>query len=208
MKSIGHTHAELPAAAPIMVLPGAVLFPHALMPLFIFEPRYRAMLAHALEQDRMFCVAMMKPGITEADSVDDFHQVAGIGLVRACVGREDGTSHLVLQGLARVRFEKLVQQKPFRIAEIRELQTAPSDASEIDALCAAVRAACLEIPVADPDLQEKLQQQIASISHAGVLADLAAHAFLQDPGQRQAALEELDLAARLRAVLRSLREER
>jgi Lon protease-like protein len=207
MKSIGHTHAELPVAAPIMVLPNAVLFPHALMPLFIFEPRYRVMLAHTLEQDRMFCVAMMKPGVTEAQSQDDFHHVAGIGLVRACVGHENGTSHLVLQGLARVRFGELVQDKPFRIAQIRELQTPPSDEKKVEALGSRVREACLKVPVADRELREKLKEQIAGISHPGALADLAAHAFLEDPVRQQEVLEELDLAARLRMVLQALREE-
>ena len=43
-----------------------------MLPLFIFEPRYRAMLAHCLEQNRMFCVALMKPGVTEAAGPDDF----------------------------------------------------------------------------------------------------------------------------------------
>jgi Lon protease-like protein len=44
-----------------MPLPGAVLFPHALLPLYIFEPRYRKMLEHALQRHRMFCVTLIKP---------------------------------------------------------------------------------------------------------------------------------------------------
>jgi len=54
--------AILPEQAPVMPLPGAVLFPHALLPLYIFEPRYREMLAHALAHERMFCVALLRPG--------------------------------------------------------------------------------------------------------------------------------------------------
>lgn len=83
---------ELPPEVPVMVLPGTQLFPNALLPLFIFEPRYRAMLAHALAGPRMFCVASVKPGVLEPSGDDDLHPVAGVGLVRACVGKEDGTS--------------------------------------------------------------------------------------------------------------------
>ncbi|MFL6597797.1 MAG: LON peptidase substrate-binding domain-containing protein, partial [Chthoniobacterales bacterium] len=43
----------LPKQLPVMPLPGAVLFPHALLPLYIFEPRYRKMLEHALQRHRM-----------------------------------------------------------------------------------------------------------------------------------------------------------
>ena len=49
----------LPEQLPVMPLPGAVLFPHALLPLYIFEPRYRKMLEHALQQHRIFCVTLV-----------------------------------------------------------------------------------------------------------------------------------------------------
>ena len=63
----------LPKQLPVMPLPGAVLFPHALLPLYIFEPRYRQMLADALHSNRMFSVAMQKPGSTRdmrANAID------------------------------------------------------------------------------------------------------------------------------------------
>ena len=125
-----------------MILPEATLFPHASMPLFIFEPRYRAMLAWAIEQHRMFCIALMKPGVEEAKSGDDFHHVAGLGLVRACVQHPDGTSHLVLQGLARVRLTDFIQEKPFRIAELREIESRPASADEGEKLSAQVLEIC------------------------------------------------------------------
>ena len=57
---------EIPTEVPVMALSNAVLFPHSLLPLHIFEPRYRDMLAHSLDGDRMFSVALMKKGIEEA----------------------------------------------------------------------------------------------------------------------------------------------
>ena len=81
-----------------MTLPNATLFPQALLPLYIFEPRYRQMLADALHSTRMFSVAMQKPGSTRETP----SPVAGLGLIRVSVGHRDGTSHLILQGLARV----------------------------------------------------------------------------------------------------------
>ena len=55
---------ELPLEVPVMTLPSATLFPQALLPLYIFEPRYRRMLKDALDSNRMFSVAMQKPGRT------------------------------------------------------------------------------------------------------------------------------------------------
>ena len=50
-------HLSIPKQAPLMVLPEMTLFPHALVPLRIFEPRYRAMLEWTLERERVFCLA-------------------------------------------------------------------------------------------------------------------------------------------------------
>ncbi|MEI6377638.1 MAG: LON peptidase substrate-binding domain-containing protein, partial [bacterium] len=69
---------ELPETLPVMVLPGVTLFPNALLPLFIFEPRYRAMLDEALGAGRMLAMAM--PRDEEESEVE---MVAGVGLVRA-----------------------------------------------------------------------------------------------------------------------------
>ena len=52
---------EIPNAVPVMTLPTATLFPQALLPLYIFEPRYRQMLTDTLKAGRMFSVAMQRP---------------------------------------------------------------------------------------------------------------------------------------------------
>src|SRR6266481_7024202 len=110
--------AFLPEEIPVMPLPGALLFPHALLPLYIFEPRYREMLEHALNHHRMFSVALIKPQHAQWRSPQDFFHIAGVGLIRACVGRGDGTSNLILQGLERVRFTSFEQEAPFPIARV------------------------------------------------------------------------------------------
>ena len=143
-----------------MVLPGAVLFPDGILPLRIFEPRYRAMLEYALDHDRMFCVALMKPRITEAMTEDQFFHTAGIGLISASVTQADGTSNLMLQGLARVRLAGFVQLSPFRIARVRPLSPVTNDLQETAALAQDLREQCSNIringsPLPDMTLTER-----------------------------------------------------
>lgn len=187
-----------------MVLPGAQLFPNALLPLHIFEPRYRAMLAWSLEKDRMFCIAPMKPGITEAHSTDDFHHLIGLGLVRACVGRDDGTSHLVLQGMARVRIVGFLQDAPFRIAELREARSQSATAFESETLAAKLLEACARRRSQGVNVPDSLNQQLAQVEDLGVLSDIVAHTFLSDPEQRQVVFEELKSADRARLLIHYL----
>src|SRR2546425_8003376 len=123
---------ELPNEVPVMTLASATLFPQALLPLYIFEPRYRQMLADTLKAERMFSVAMQKPGRTRESPC----QIAGLGLILVSVDHQDGTSHLILQGITRVELRQTVQYKPYRVQCIRPLQAAPNDSVMIDALLA------------------------------------------------------------------------
>jgi Lon protease-like protein len=207
VKSVQHQKLNLPREAPVMVLPGALLFPNALLPLYIFEPRYRAMLSYALEQDRMFCIAAPYPGVTEPSGLEEFREISSLGLVRACVGREDGTSHLILQGLARVRFFGFVQQQPFRVAQIQELTAGNTGGAEAEELARQLLALCATVPTSDAAEREKLDRQLSHITDPAVLCDIVAHTFLRDPDHRHAALDTLDVCERLRLVHESLRAE-
>ena len=114
---------QIPSEMPVMTLPHATLFPQALLPLYIFEPRYRKMLADSLRGHRLFIVARQRPGCEREIP----EPVAGLGFIRVAVGHKDGTSHLVLQGLTRVRLERAVRYKPYRIQRIHPLQPKPCD---------------------------------------------------------------------------------
>lgn len=197
----------LPRTAPVMVLPNALLFPNSLLPLFIFEPRYRAMLQWVLQEERVFCIAQTKPGVSEPHTADDFHQTGGLGLVRACVGHEDGTAHLVLQGLARVRFTGFVQEEPFRIAELAELRSEPTAEVDAYALIAKVLQLCVKLRAKGMQVPEAFDQQLAQIEDPAVLADVVAHAFLRNAKNRQAIFDELRVGERLQLLIRLLGRE-
>ena len=197
----------LPDQVPVMPLPGALLFPHALLPLHIFEPRYQEMLEHALREHRMFSVALIQPQRSQWKSTDDFFHVAGLGLIRACVGRGDGTSNLILQGLRRVRFTDFEQSVPFPIARIEPLESESTTSVETDALGAKVIELYSRLKTVGRQLPEKVDKYLAHMSDMEMLADLMAATFINDPVRRQQLLEELSLNRRLRLLIQYLREE-
>jgi ATP-dependent Lon protease len=209
---------KIPREVPVMTLPNATLFPQALLPLYIFEPRYRQMLADALHSNRMFSVAMQKPGVgRESPS-----PVAGLGLIRVSVGHRDGTSHLILQGLARVELEETVRYKPYRIQRIRPLETPPCDNVKVDALVAKVRelleeridlglpfpamsAGQSEPTQAPPPIPPKqILTYLDSINDPEQAADLVSCAVLPGAAERQSILETVDVEARLRRLIHFL----
>ena len=198
---------SLPAQVPVMPLPSALLFPHALLPLYIFEERYREMLEHALRHHRMFSIALIKPERDEWESPSDFFHVAGVGLIRACVGKPDGTSNLILQGLERVRFTGFEQKAPFPIATIEPLECEDSSSVETEALAAKVLELYSKLRMKGRELPEKVDRYLSDLNDIEMLADLMAATFVNDPLRRQQVLEELVLNQRLRLVIQYLREE-
>jgi Lon protease-like protein len=203
-----HESIILPEQVPVMPLPGALLFPHALLPLYIFEPRYRQMLKHALGHHRMFCVALLKPHCVDWQSPADFFQTAGVGLIRACVERGDGTSNLILQGLERVRLTGFEQQMPFPIATIERLESASDLSVETEALATKVLELYSNVKADGPrQLPPKVDRYLSDLSDPAMLADLVASTFVSDPLRRQRVLEELSVNQRLRFVIQYLREE-
>jgi Lon protease-like protein len=199
----------LPEQVPVMPLPGALLFPHALLPLYIFEPRYRQMLKHALAHHRMFCVALIKPDCAKWQSPADFFHTAGVGLIRACVERGDGTSNLILQGLERVRFRDFQQEAPFPIATIDLLESDSVSSIETEALAAKVLELYSNLKGdGQRPLPPKVDRYLSDLSDPEMLADLVASTFVNDPLRRQHVLEELSINQRLRLVIQYLRDEK
>jgi ATP-dependent Lon protease len=213
---------KLPRETAVMTLPNVTLFPQSLLPLYIFEPRYRQMLAAALHSDRMFAVAMQKPNRSREIPLP----IAGLGLVRVSVGHRDGTSHLILQGIARVELQQAVKYKPFRVHKIKPLQTPPCDSVATDALLEKVRELLHErirlglpftFPVM-PSLQanepltgtsptlsaKEILGYLVSINEPEQAVDLVSCAVLPDASARQRILETVDVESRLRVLIQFL----
>lgn len=214
----------LPDQVPVMTLPNAILFPQALLPLYIFEPRYRKMLKDALQADRMFSVALQKSGRSRETPCG----VAGLGLIRVSVDHADGTSHLILQGITRVELREMVQQKPYRVHAIRPLETKAKDNVVVDALLAKVhelveqRLKLHPPPVPFPTSKKSsgskskvgpsslpfsvkdILEYLGNLPEPDQVADLVSCALLPDAQERQTILETVEVEDRLKRLVRFL----
>lgn len=188
----------IPDRVPVMVLGGATLFPHGYMPLFIFEQRYRQMLSYALERDRMFCIGNALPDIDTDAHPDPVHRVTTIGLIRACVTHDDGTSHLMLSGLQRVEILGWEQTEPFRVATIVPQPCRVDDFTVVGNLALEVVDLCGRLCGEGKPMTEQLREHLKGIHDPSAIADVVAQSFLNDPDERQRILEMLSVEDRLR----------
>ena len=118
---------------------GTVLFPYALLPLHVFEPRYRLMMRHVLAGDREFGVVLIERG-SEVGGGDTRFDVATIARVVQASELPDGRFALATVGMRRVRVVRWLDDDPYPRAEVAALDDPPATADDIAARDRAVAA--------------------------------------------------------------------
>ncbi|NDC14906.1 MAG: ATP-dependent protease [Synechococcaceae bacterium WB9_2_170] len=180
---------------PLFPLPDVVLFPQEVLPLHIFEPRYRMLLRTVMADDRRFGVVRWDP------QAKDIAKVGCCAEILHCQHQEDDRSNIVTMGQQRFRVLDIVREAPFRVALVSWIEdevSTPND--ELETLASSVTQALKDVveltgklvdkptnlPSDLPDLPRELSFWIGS--HLG--GPVADH--------QQALLEITDTAERLR----------
>lgn len=97
---------DLPDILPVFPLPNTVLFPFTLLPLHIFEPRYREMVRDVKDGNGLIVIARMVG--------EGFDEIGTVGRMRDLVRLEDGRFNLMLEGIERVRVVEKPCETPYR----------------------------------------------------------------------------------------------
>ena len=115
----------VPRRLPLFPLPGVVLMPGTMLPLHIFEPRYRAMVADALAGDRTIGMAMLYPGWEAGGDDPRIYALGGAGEIVESEELEDGRYNILLEGRFRYRVIEETPANPYRIARVEEVRSVP-----------------------------------------------------------------------------------
>ncbi|MGB1130451.1 MAG: LON peptidase substrate-binding domain-containing protein [Haloferula sp.] len=194
----------LPDVTGVMLLPDCTLFPHGGLPLHIFEPRYREMLADSLETTCFFGVARLEGEETD-DLADCTSDIGTIGLVRAAREMDDGTSNLLLHGVIRVRFSDWANDGAYPKAKISPIpavfEPESQSAAAIESLKEAAEIALSEFTT---EIGDAFHSMTESIDDPAILADVVAQQFVQDPAHRHHLLVMDSVAERIAWLCRHL----
>ena len=199
---------EIPREVPVMTLSQTVLFPQAMMPLFIFEPRYREMLSAVLEGDRIFAVAALDERDDDAEVLETPYSIAGVGVVRACKQNPDGTSNLILQGLARVQFENFVCEEPYRRARIQQLISESDGSKETLGSIQPTLLALVQIQMRlGAEIPQEVLQFLSNLKEPESVLDLAIYTLCPSGSFKQDLLETRGILSRFGKFERFLRSQ-
>ena len=197
---------EIPKALPVMTLRGVVLFPKAMMPLRIFEERYRQMLDDVLNTTRIFGIVCEREDVAE-DEIHLEHPfgVATAGLIRVSKKHDDGTSFVLLQGINRVKVKGIVQEMPYRIIEAEEIKSIHNDYSQDTRK--EIEEALEQNKLLGGEVTDEMLEFLNPLEDDDAFVDLAAFTLCRHTLRKQAMLEVEDLSKRASMLLTDLHRE-
>lgn len=166
-----------------------------MLPLHIFEERYRLMCKFALTGNRMFAIAHA----TEDGMIAD---IGSLGVIRAAVTNEDGTSNLILQGIGRVTFGT-VTMEPYPQATLSVLSESEEQNASLASLRTRIRDTCMKSFAKNTEALQYLKKHLSAPTSDSAFTDMIA-AILSSPQAQRAVLEELDIESRMQLLLDSL----
>ncbi len=192
-------------AVPLFPLPNVILFPGAVLPLHIFEERYKTMTADALAGDRLIAMALLRPGWEK-----DYYLRPAIEPI-VCVGRiarweqlEDGTFNFLLHGTTRARILREEDSSPYRIAHLQLLRENCPPEEELANMRRRLMEMFASEPLASQPLTEQMNKIINSPMPTGTVADLIAFHALSQIALKQSLLAETDVVKRVARVISAL----
>jgi Lon protease-like protein len=199
------TPAELSALS-IFPLPNAALFPGTLLPLHVFEPRYRAMIRDALADTKALAVARLRPGFEgDYEGRPPVFEVCGAGRIIEHLEHEDGRYHLVLQGVSRVR---IVNEHPpaaaYRVVRAEPIHDLPADPRLSTTLETAIRTLWQRLAPRLPEAIRDLAEVTRGAEDAAAFSDRLAAVMAGEGDVTQQLLAEADPCERLRLIAERL----
>jgi Lon protease-like protein len=192
----------LPPTIPIFPLPNVVLFPTVCLPLHIFEPRYRDMVADALEGDRIIGMALLRPGWEgDYEGRPAIYPVGCAGLITHAERLPDGRYNIILRGLEKFRVIRERDQRAYRVADIDPMMEALSERDRELVRSERQRLEALLVPQpAGRGVDPKVPPSMADEDLVNALAQ-----YLElETVEKQALLERDGLVARCRSLIELL----
>lgn len=189
----------LPATIPIFPLPDVVLFPNVSQQFHIFEPRYRAMVADALQGDGIIGMVLLQPGYeANYEGRPPINPIGCAGVITEVEQLPDGRFNIVLRGLVKIRVTGEDSSRPYRLARVEALPEVPDEEERAALGRQRQRLETLLAPA--PGVEAKFSPEIADAD----LVNALAHSLEVEPSERQALLERQGALARSRALIEML----
>jgi hypothetical protein len=178
------------------------MFPQVFLPLHIFEPRYREMVADALAGDRIIGIVLLRPGWEgNYEGRPPVFRIGCAGLITHAERLSDGRFNIVLRGLQKFRVAGEDESRSYRQAQVETVADAPSEYDKDELRGARRRLETLLVP--QPEGRSADPKMPPSMADEDLVNALSQYLDLE-PLEKQALLERESLLARCRSLIELL----
>jgi ATP-dependent Lon protease len=201
---------QVPPDVPVLPLRDTVLFPNSFMPLAVAREASVRLVEEASASGRLIGVFTQREASVEEPMQEDLYPVGTVTHIHKMFKLPDGSLRLIVQGLARVTLDRIVQARPYLRAAVTlaEDKLRDEDHLEIDALQRNIKSNFQQVVSLSPLLSDDLQTLAANITDPGKLADFIASSLATiGTAIKQEILSTLDVRARMDALNRILIKE-
>lgn len=206
-KGGGEEHPPVPQNLPILPLKNTVIFPQTVFPLVVQKPRSVRLIDDAVVADRMVAlVALRDPEVEEA-APEDLYTVGTLAMIHRLARTPDGTLHIVVQGIERIRLGAITQRDPYMRGDIQSLPDVVETGVEMEALVRSVGDLFRKLIGLVAYMPEEMAMNALTTDEPRQLAYLIASLTRMEMNIRQRILEENSVAEKLRMLLAVLTRE-
>jgi ATP-dependent Lon protease len=201
---------SIPGELPVLPLRDTVLFPNSFMPLAVAREASVRLIDEATTSGRMIGVFTQREASVEEPLLDDLSTIGTATHIHKMFKLPDGSLRLIVQGLARVRLDRIVQTRPYLrgVVSAADESLRDEDRLEIDALQRNIKSNFQQVVSLSPVLSDDLQALAANITDPGKLADFIASSLTTiGTPVKQEVLDTLDIRARMDSLNRILIKE-
>src|SRR5690349_7133420 len=208
--STGDRPLALPDELPILPLRDTVLFPNSFMPLAVARESSVRLIDEAISSGKLIGVFTQRDASVEEPQQGDLYTVGTASHIHKMFKLPDGSLRLIVQGLARLTLDEVIETRPYLRARVSLAPEAADtiDDLEIDALLRNIKTNFQQVVSLSPLLSDDLQTLASNITEPGRLTDFIASSLttIATP-VKQEVLETLDVRARMDALNRILIKE-
>lgn len=205
MDQPAETSFELPADVIALVpMRNVVLFPHVLMPITVGRARSIATIQHALHSKASIGIVLQKDASVDDPNMETLCRMGTVANIVRHVIADDGTHHVICQGIERFQIEALVDGYPFIAARIKRVQESAHITTQTEALALQLRERAIEILSLLPGVPAELAYALQATRAPSHLADITASLLDTEVSEKQMLLETIDTEERLQKVLHIL----
>ena len=194
----------LPREAAVLPVRNMVIYPGTVMPLQIGREKSRKLLSSVLPGQKVIVTVCQRNPQVDDPGPNDLFGVGSAVIVLKLLKMEDENQSVIVHGRMRVAIEEFTRTEPYLTARVRVLHDVVQQGTELDALVMNARTAARRVIQLSPNIAEEASVVLNNIDQPGMLADFLASNLPMDVGAKQRMLEELNVVARLRAIITEL----